>query len=78
MDAQSLALFVDIVEAGNLSLAARHMKMSRANVSYHLAQLQKSIGLQLLRSTGERFATKSWRRANRWPCWARACTARSA
>jgi len=51
MDAQSLALFVNIVEAGNLSLAARNMKMSRANVSYHLAQLEKSVGLQLMRRT---------------------------
>lgn len=54
MDAQSLALFVDIVEAGNLSLAARAMKMSRANVSYHLTQLEKSVGLQLLRRTTRR------------------------
>lgn len=54
MDAQSLALFVDIVEAGNLSLAARNMKMSRANVSYHLGQLEKSVGLQLMRRTTRR------------------------
>lgn len=54
LDAQSLALFVDIVEAGNLSLAARNMKMSRANVSYHLTQLEKSIGLQLMRRTTRR------------------------
>lgn len=54
MDAQSLALFVDIVEAGNLSLAARNMKMSRANVSYHLTQLEKSVGMQLMRRTTRR------------------------
>ncbi|OZI18826.1 LysR family transcriptional regulator [Bordetella genomosp. 9] len=54
MDAQSLALFVDIVEAGNLSAAARNLKMSRANVSYHLAQLEKSVGLQLMRRTTRR------------------------
>ncbi|ARP81850.1 LysR family transcriptional regulator [Bordetella genomosp. 8] len=54
MDAQSLALFVDIVEAGNLSSAARNLKMSRANVSYHLAQLEKSVGLQLMRRTTRR------------------------
>jgi DNA-binding transcriptional LysR family regulator len=54
MDAQSLALFVDIVEAGNLSLAARNLKMSRANVSYHLGQLEKSVGLQLMRRTTRR------------------------
>ena len=38
MDAHSLVLFVDIVEAGNLSNAARNMKMSRANISYRLTQ----------------------------------------
>lgn len=54
MDAQSLALFVDIVEAGNLSHAARNLKMSRANVSYHLNQLEKSVGLQLMRRTTRR------------------------
>lgn len=54
MDAQSLAFFVDIVEAGNLSQAARHLKMSRANVSYHLAQLEKEVGLELLRRTTRR------------------------
>lgn len=54
MDAHSLQLFVDIVEAGNLSLAARQMKMSRANVSYHLSQLEKSVGMQLMRRTTRR------------------------
>ncbi|MEI2416513.1 LysR family transcriptional regulator [Orrella sp. JC864] len=54
MDAQSLVLLVDIVEAGNLSLAARRLKMSRANISYHLNQLEKSLGLQLLRRTTRR------------------------
>ena len=54
MDAHSLALFVDIVEAGNLSQAARNLKMSRANISYHLAQLEKDVGLQLMRRTTRR------------------------
>lgn len=51
MDAQSLILLVDIVEAGNLTQAARRLKVSRANISYHLAQLEKSLGQQLLRRT---------------------------
>ncbi len=51
MDAQSLILLVDIIEAGNLSLAARKLKMSRANISYHLSHLEQSLGLQLLRRT---------------------------
>ena len=54
MDAQSLSLFVDIVEAGNLSLAARNLKMSRANISYHLSQLEKSVGTLLMRRTTRR------------------------
>lgn len=47
-------LFVDIVEAGNLSNAARNMKMSRANISYRLTQLEKSVGQQLMRRTTRR------------------------
>lgn len=54
MDAQSLALFVEIVEAGNLSLAARNLKVSRANISYHLTQLEKAVGMQVMRRTTRR------------------------
>jgi len=54
MDAQSLALFATIVDAGNLSLAARNLKMSRANISYHLRQLEASVGFQLMRRTTRR------------------------
>ena len=54
MDAHALTLFVDIVEAGNLSLAARNMKMSRANISCHLTQLERSVGMQLMRRTTRR------------------------
>lgn len=41
LDLSALTLLVEILDAGNLSLAARKLKMSRANVSYHLAQLEK-------------------------------------
>lgn len=49
MNAQSLALFVDVADAGNLSLAARNLTTSRANISYHLRQLETSVGFELLR-----------------------------
>lgn len=51
LDASALTLLVDILDAGNLSKAARRLKVSRANVSYHLNQLEKSLGLQLFRRT---------------------------
>jgi DNA-binding transcriptional LysR family regulator len=54
MDVNALTLLVDIIDAGNLSEAARRLKMTRANVSYHLNQLEKSIGLQLVRRTTRR------------------------
>jgi DNA-binding transcriptional LysR family regulator len=54
MDLQSLNLLVEIVECGNLSQVARKLKMTRANVSYHLAQLEKSTGVQLVRRTTRR------------------------
>src|SRR5690606_15350888 len=51
MDLLSLAIFVEIIESGNLSQAGRSLNMSRANVSYHLASLEKSLGVELLRRT---------------------------
>jgi len=47
----ALLLFVEIVEAGNLSEAARRLRMSRANVSYRLTQFERHIGHALLRRT---------------------------
>ncbi|MDD0808915.1 LysR substrate-binding domain-containing protein [Curvibacter sp. RS43] len=54
MDLSSLTLLVEILDAGNLSQAARKLKMTRANVSYHLNQLEKSVGVQLVRRTTRR------------------------
>jgi len=54
LDAAALLLLVDIVDAGGLSQAARKRRMSRANISYHLAQLEKTAGLQLVRRTTRR------------------------
>ena len=51
MDLNALRLFVDIVDAGNLSAAARKLKMTRANVSYHLRAPEEELGVQLLRRT---------------------------
>jgi DNA-binding transcriptional LysR family regulator len=54
MDLNSLTLLVEILDAGNLSEAARRLKMSRANVSYHLSQLERACGVQLVRRTTRR------------------------
>jgi DNA-binding transcriptional LysR family regulator len=54
MEASGLTLLVEILDAGNLSEAARRLKMTRANISYHLNQLERSIGLQLVRRTTRR------------------------
>lgn len=51
IDLNSLPLLVDIIDAGNLSQAARKLKMTRANVSYHLSQLEKAAGVELVRRT---------------------------
>ena len=51
MDVHALTLLVEILDAGNLSEAARRLKMTRANVSYHLNSLERSIGQQLVRRT---------------------------
>jgi DNA-binding transcriptional LysR family regulator len=54
MDPGALTLLVEIIDAGNLSKAARKLKMTRANVSYHLNQLERAVGLQLVRRTTRR------------------------
>lgn len=54
MDLNALTLLVEILDAGNLSEAARRLKMTRANVSYHLNQFERSIGQQLIRRTTRR------------------------
>ncbi len=54
MDIKSLTLLVDILDAGNLSEAARRLKMTRANISYHLGQLERAVGVQLVRRTTRR------------------------
>ncbi len=54
LDLSSLTLLVDIIDAGNLSQAARKLKMTRANVSYHLSQLEKAVGVELVRRTTRR------------------------
>lgn len=54
MELSSLTLLVEIIDAGNLSQAARKLRMTRANVSYHLSQLEKDAGVQLVRRTTRR------------------------
>ena len=54
LEIPSLTLLVDIIDAGNLSQAARKLKMTRANVSYHLSQLEKAVGVELVRRTTRR------------------------
>ncbi|WP_442595549.1 LysR family transcriptional regulator [Parapusillimonas sp. JC17] len=51
MDLNSLHFFIDIVEAGSLSAAARKRNMSRANLSYRLKAFEDALGAQLLRRT---------------------------
>lgn len=51
VDLPSLSLLVEILDAGNLSEAARRLKMSRANVSYHLKRFERELGQQLVRRT---------------------------
>lgn len=51
MDLNSLHFFIDIVDAGSLSSAARKRNMSRANLSYRLKTFEDQLGVQLLRRT---------------------------
>ncbi|MBY0554094.1 LysR family transcriptional regulator [bacterium] len=48
MDYNQIALFVNVVEAGSLSEAARRMGVAKSNVSRSLTALEKDIGSQLV------------------------------
>lgn len=54
MDPNALKLLVEILGAGSLAEAARRLKMTRANVSYHLNQFERAVGTQLVRRTSRR------------------------
>jgi molybdenum-dependent DNA-binding transcriptional regulator ModE len=49
MDLNALKLFVEIVDSGSLSAAARRLHTSRSNVSQRLKIFERAIGVQLLR-----------------------------
>ncbi|MDN2662963.1 LysR family transcriptional regulator [Psychromonas sp. 14N.309.X.WAT.B.A12] len=49
---KSMVVFAQVIEQGNFSAAAKHLKLSRAVVSYHLKKLETQLGIKLLnRST---------------------------
>ena len=54
LDSSALILLADIIDAGSLSAAGRRLKVSRANVSYRLVQLERAAGAELLRRTTRR------------------------
>lgn len=54
MDLNALKLFVDIVDAGNLSAAARRLNTTRSNVSQRLKMFERAVGVQLLRRSTRR------------------------
>lgn len=54
MDLNLLQLFAEIVEAPNLSEAARRLGIARSSVSQRLKQLEREMGAQLLRRTTRR------------------------
>ncbi|HVL07931.1 MAG TPA: LysR substrate-binding domain-containing protein [Burkholderiaceae bacterium] len=51
MQGSDLTLLVDIVDAGNLSAAARKLKLSRSSLSYRLKALERAVGAQLFKRT---------------------------
>lgn len=54
MDLNALKLFVEIVDAGNLSAAARRLNTTRSNVSHRLKIFEQEIGVQVLRRSTRR------------------------
>jgi len=56
MDLNLVRTLVDIVEAGNLSEAARRRKVTRSHISKELKTLERQVGATLLRRTTRRLA----------------------
>lgn len=54
MDLNALKLFVEIVDGGNLSVAARRLNTTRSNVSHRLKAFERAVGAQLLRRSTRR------------------------
>ncbi len=52
MDYNQISLFIEVVEAGSISEAARRLNMAKSNISRALVNLEKSLKIQLIyRST---------------------------
>jgi DNA-binding transcriptional LysR family regulator len=51
MDWNLVRLFVEVVDAGSMSEAARRRGITRSSISQRLAQLEQQVGAQLLRRT---------------------------
>ena len=54
MDWNLIGIFVDVVEAGSMSEAARRRGVTRSSISQRLAQLEQDMQVQLLRRTTRR------------------------
>lgn len=54
MDLNALKMFVEIVDAGNLSAAARRLNTTRSNLSHRLKSFEQAVGVQLLRRSTRR------------------------
>lgn len=48
LDYNQIALFIDVIEAGSISEAARRHNIAKSNISRSLAKLEKSLGIQLI------------------------------
>ena len=48
---KSMSVFLSIVDTGNFTLAAKQLNIPLASVSYHISNLEKSLGTRLLNRT---------------------------
>jgi DNA-binding transcriptional LysR family regulator len=51
MKLDGIATFVVVAEAGSISEAARHLRLSKSVISDRLAELERSVGTVLLHRT---------------------------
>jgi DNA-binding transcriptional LysR family regulator len=73
-----MAVFAEVVEAGSLTAAAKHIGMTPSAVSQHLRQLEQGLGLALLHRTTRRLALTEAGERFHVGCAAMVAAARSA
>jgi DNA-binding transcriptional LysR family regulator len=54
IDLRRLRAFLQVVESGGVTVAAEQLAVSQSDVTFHVKQLERELGLKLLAPQGRR------------------------